>query len=263
MFEDIVREESRPADVGKLTFDCLNGSGWSSCKGIRQLLRQWCDDIPSEVQRELRSCFRTKNGRQHVAAFFELYLYELLSKLGFGLEFHPHIEEKGTRPDFKILKDGKPLLYLEATFVALPDGPHGRDSCGSAPHVEIRESIQNRAGLYGKIDLPYVIAVNVIDELGVDDIDIGNALLGEEQLKVVFREKKMIRRSPGRVPNGLWHGPRGPRNRRVSAALIAINLSPWNFAEALPMLWHNPWAAYPLARDIWPLPQLVPDLGND
>ena len=119
MFEDIVREESRPADVVKLSFDCLNGSGWSNCKGIRQLLRQWCDDIPSEVQRELRSCFRTKNGRQHFAAFFELYLYELLSKLGFGLEFHPHIEEKGTRPDFKILKeydDPVPFLNNQTAF---------------------------------------------------------------------------------------------------------------------------------------------------
>jgi len=45
----------------------------------------------------------------------------LLSKSGFSVEIHPVVSNKATHPDFKVLKDGKPLFYLEATLAALSD----------------------------------------------------------------------------------------------------------------------------------------------
>jgi len=288
LFDDITGKGREPKELAEPSFDYLNSSVRPRCARIRDLLEQWYNHLPPEVQPELRSRFRTKDDQQHLGAFFELYLHELLSRLGFGVEFHPQIEKKGTHPDFKVLQDGKPLLYLEATLAAPSDtetaagvredrvydvlskmnssnfhiGVKVPGPPATSPHIGIRESIQDKASKYGKLDLPYVIAVNVIDELGVDDIDVSNALLGEEQGTAIFRENSLIEGRPGRKPNGAWHGPRGPQNRRVSAALIAVNLFPGNSAKVIPMLWHNPWARIPLTQDIWPLPQLVPDFGT-
>ncbi|GAH72403.1 unnamed protein product, partial [marine sediment metagenome] len=99
-------------------------------------------------------------------------------------------------------------------------------------------------------------------EFGVDDIDISNALFGEEQVTIIFHRNNVIGQKPNRKPNGAWYGPNGPQNKRVSAALIAVNLYPWSIAKVTPILWHNPWASCPLATDTWPLPQLVSGENN-
>lgn len=257
-FEDVT-QRSEWAEGLKPRLDDLRGSTRGTDAGLRRLLEQWGRKFPPEVQAIVNSCFHTKDNGQHLHAFFELYLLELFSKLGFGIEFHPPGEEKGTLPKFQVLKGEKPLLYLTAT-VALPfQGQRAPGPGANSPHLQIRQSIQDVASQCGKVDLPFIIAMDVISELGVDDIDISNALLGEEQSSVVFRDNSPLRRRPGRKRNGAWRGPKGPVNRRVSAVLVAVNLSPWNFAKVIPRLWHNPWAKYPLTQDIWPLPQLVPE----
>ncbi len=106
--------------------------------------------------------------------------------------------------------------------------------------------------------MPYIVAINVINEFGVDNIDISNALFGEEQI-IFIRKNRVTEELFQRKPNGAWYGPNGPQNTRVSAVLIAINLSPWKIAKITPVLWHNPWAKYPLPSDIWQLSQMVPD----
>ena len=362
LFDEIDRDYIGPALYAEPMFDYLNRCARLECKRIRNLLEQWFRNFPSEVQDELRARFRSKDDRQHLAAFFELYLHELLSKSGFSVEIHPTMSNKATQPDFKVLKDEKPLFYLEATLAALSDEdtsakarenqvydtlnrmkspnffigvkvrrapttnppgkkmrsflqnnlssldpdevtkqfeqgglealPHwnwehdgwqitffplpkkpearGKPSvrpiglqihgaCFLTPHVGIRKSIQDKASKYGKIDLPYIVAINVINEFGIDEIDISNALFGEEQVTIIFRGNNVIEQKPNRKPNGAWYGPNGPQNKRVSAALIAVNLTPWNIAKVTPVLWHNPWANYPLPPDTWQLPQLVPD----
>lgn len=365
LFDKINRDYTGPALYAEPMFHYLNDSARFECKRIRNLLEQWFKDFSSEVQDELRVRFRSKDDRQHLGAFFELYLHELLFKSGFSVEIHPIISNRATHPDFKVLKDGKPLFYLEATLAALSDrdtsakarenqvydtlnrmkspnffigvkvhgvattNPPGakmrsflenklstldpdmvakqfeksglealpswdwkyndwqvtffpipkkteargkpdvrliglqlQDIRWVTPHVGIRESIRDKATKYGELDLSYIVAINVIDEFGVDDIDISNALFGEEQVTIIFRGNNVIGQKPNRKPNGAWYGPNGLQNKRVSAALITVNLSPWNIAKVTPSLWHNPWASHPLAPDTWPLPQLVPGEDN-
>ena len=108
-----------------------------------------------------------------------------------------------------------------------------------------------------------MIAINVIDEFGVDDIDISNALFGEEQVTVGFHSNHSVDQIVGRKPNGTWYGPNGPQKKRVSAVLVAVNLYPWSIAKTTLVLWHNPWADKALSQDIWPLAQLVPDAANN
>lgn len=363
LFDDIDRNHTGPALYAQPSFDYLNRSARLECQRIRDLLEQWFEDFPSEVQDDLRARFRSEDDRQHLSAFFELYLHELLSKSGFSVEVHPAPGGRATHPDFKVLKDGKPLFYLEATLAAFSDedasakarenqvydtinkmkspdffiglkahrapatNPPGKKICRflenklsnldpdvvakqleqgglkALPHwdfehdgwkitffpipkkpeargkpgvrpigllmqdvhlgnsdVVIRRAIQKKANKYGKLDLPYIVAINVIDKFA-DGIDISEALFGKEEFTVSFPGNKLI--GVRRKPNGAWFGPKGPQNQRVSGALFIVDLSPWNLDEVTPCLWHNPWANRTLASDIWPLPQLIPDFKNN
>lgn len=121
LFAEIDRDYTGPALYTESMFDFFNRSARSECKRIRKLLEQWFEDFPSEIQDKLWAHFQTKDDRQHLAAFFELYLHELLSKSGFSVKIHPIVSNRVTHPDFKVLKDGKPLFYLEATLAALSD----------------------------------------------------------------------------------------------------------------------------------------------
>lgn len=132
-----------------------------------------------------------------------------------------------------------------------------------APHIGIRNSLQDKATKYGQLNLPYVAAINMLDELGVDDDDVSNALFGEEQETVLLRRSDLMQHISGRESNGVWYGPKGPQNRGVSAVLIAVNLYPWSMTKVTPILWHNPWANHTMPRYVWPLPQTAPDFENN
>lgn len=362
LFDEMNRDYIGPALYNEPKFNYLNRSARSECEKICNLLEQWFKNFPSEVQDELRTRFRSKDNRQHLSAFFEIYLYQLLSNSGFTCEIHPTLADRTTHPDWKVLNSKKPLFYLEATLAALSDtdtsakarenqvydtlnrmkspnffiwvevhgtpttNPSGANirkflqrklsnldpnmiakqfeegglealphwnwedkdwqitffpipkneargkpdvrSIGGkmddalrlvAPHIRIKKSIQDKATKYGNLDLPYIVAINVTDEFMVDDIDIANALFGEEQLTTILSRNKVIGHKFSRKPNGVWYSLNGAQNRRVSAALFVVNLTPGNITKITPVLWHNPWANYPLSPDIWPLPQLVPD----
>lgn len=123
----------------------------------------------------------------------------------------------------------------------------------------MKTAISKKATKYGDLDLPFVVAVNVID-IFVHDEDIMNALFGEENFTVTFCPDGTLEHVPGRNKNGAWFGPQGPQNTRVSAVLALLNMNVWNMALQLPKLIHNPWGNCALSYDLWLLPQLVPNL---
>lgn len=64
---------------------------------------------------DLRQRFRAKQSGQFLAAFWELYLHELFSRLGFKALVHPASGRGGTRPDFLVTQD-EMRFYLEAVM---------------------------------------------------------------------------------------------------------------------------------------------------
>ena len=158
------------------------------------------------------------------------------------------------------------------TFRAWPKSPNARGKPGVRPigmrfyeprwigtHLGVRNSIGSKATKYGDLDLPFVVAVNVIDP-DCDETEISNGLFGHENVTFVQDvDGRVVGSYLGRNPDGAWYGPSGPQSTRVSGALMAVGLSPWTIAKVTPTLWHNPWTKAPLASDIWSLPQLVPD----
>lgn len=124
----------------------------------------------------------------------------------------------------------------------------------------LRKMLADKARRYGKLNTPYVIAVNVMDG-GMDNEDALQALYGQEAVQFRTypdgrRESRLIRQM-----NGLWRQHDGPRYKRVSAVLIASRLRPWCMPQSRLTLYVNPWADFPLADEFSDLE--VVRLGKD
>lgn len=113
------------------------------------------------------------------------------------------------------------------------------------PHLAIRTSVEGKAGHYGDLDLPLVVAVTALDQFA----DLGSAvdaLFGTAAVAVRGDEARHIRNT-----DGAWRGPGGPVNTRVSAVLFVPRLSAWDLAQRAFTLIHNPWAQRPLPPAPW------------
>ena len=158
---------------------------------------------------------------------------------------------------------------LSLTFTPMPKDPEVRGQAGARAvgvvmpmagrmvrtHDDIRAAIEGKAAKYGALELPLVVAVNVMDDF-CDDIDISNALFGEERVVAVRQPDGQCRDERGtRIPNGAWRGRAGPRNTLVSAVVITHQLSPSTLRVCAVEVIHNPWAAHPLPPGSLPFPQ--------
>ncbi len=359
LFDVGPRTENRLKLASESHFSFYNLSAEAHVETVRHLLENWFTRYPDEAKDELRARLRGDDTNFH-GAFFELYLHELLTRMGYQVLLHPDIEGEPKHPDFLVLREGEPLFYLEATvvgpsrqeiaaakreavvydalnevhspdffigvrievdskkpppgaklsrriqkwlrtldydelqsihqpgnlaqlptflwddgdwvvrFTALPKKPDHRGEPGVLPignwtgtadwvnyRARLRSSLSKKARAYRNLDRPFLLAVNVLDE-NITGAEFGEALLGELCI-VVPRTDDDPNDQPAELhkPNGVWRGPRGPQNRRLSAVLFARNLVVWSLHRA-PILCHNPWAAHPLPPDLWPLPQQPP-----
>jgi len=109
----------------------------------------------------------------------------------------------------------------------------------------IRNAVQRKAGRYGELAFPYIIAVNVLSDF-VDRTDEVEALFGDEQW-------------PGepRIANGVWRGVGGPQNTRVSGVAIFERLEQSNLPRVVSCLYHNPWAVRLYQGELDRLPHAV------
>jgi len=161
-------------------------------------------------------------------------------------------------------------------FYPIPKSPSMRGRPGVRPigtqsfepkfvdaSTPIKDTIVGKAGRYGDLDLPYVIAVNSLDENSVDRIDVMDALFGKETYVVAFGPSGAIGEPKiERELNGVWTSKSGPTYTRVSAVLLAIRAMPWTIGSAGVLLIHNPWAQRPYDSELTQLPQGVPQEGR-
>jgi hypothetical protein len=116
-----------------------------------------------------------------------------------------------------------------------------------APSQEVRGGLKKKASRYGKLDHPYLVAINalghhqqegaVIDALlGMPYVSISKSASGEE----IVEER--------RKPDGIWYGPPDgqAQNTGLSGVLAFRQIDPWNFASRTGLLVPNSWAAKPL-----------------
>lgn len=109
------------------------------------------------------------------------------------------------------------------------------------PEVVIKSAVQCKAGRYGDVDLPLVIAVNALEEFA-NISDAINALFGTPSVVVREGEEPLSSRNA----DGAWGGPSGPVYTRASAVLFVERLSAWSVGQRSLRLIVNPWARYPI-----------------
>lgn len=177
-------------------------------------------------------------------------------------------------------RDSVPRWHFEHNgwiidFYPVPKSPKSRDLPGTRPvgiiadaevqvmdsHSAIRNTVIAKANRYGRLDLPYVIAVNALGE-HVENIDIMNALFGEEQIVVNFGCGPQMHKET-RAHNGVWIGPSGIQYKGISAVLITHPFYPYSIPKTPIRLYHNPWARIRCTSHLTRLPQAVPETTPD
>jgi hypothetical protein len=157
------------------------------------------------------------------------------------------------------------LTFVDGDFVAeidvIPKAPEARGKQGVRPlgtypwdarwggtGGAIKAALTRKASRYGSLQLPYILAVNVMSKWGFDRRDVAEALFGLERHSLAHGSLEL---QITRNPDGLWYGPRGPRNRRVSA-VMTTSVLPSNLSAARLCIYHNPFARFAVTEHPWP-----------
>lgn len=120
-------------------------------------------------------------------------------------------------------------------------------------------AVMDKAEKYGRLDLPLIVAVNSLDETCSDHMFM-DALFGTGGIQYTATERgEILNERPYREANGALRGPEGWRSRRASAVLLSPSVGPWTCATKTPILFHHPHPEIPLPKELWPLPQRVPN----
>jgi hypothetical protein len=361
LFDEIKRDDTSPASYSEPKFAYLNRSGRPAFHAIRAVLELWFSQYPHPHCKDLRGRFRSTVDTNHRAAFFELFLHELLLRLGQKVVIHPSVCGTTKEPDFLVTSGNGESFYLECVvaggqsreeaaksavknaihatlnrlhspnffiewevvrtgeavpsarkigtflveklalhdpdevgaaikregfnyrprwlwsdkgwaleFSIIPKSPTLRGKPGVRPmgieiegggwvddRTPLRDAILKKAGKYGKLNLPFVVAVNSLaDHLG--KIDILDALFGKEAFVYTQTPEGVVGPKARRVPDGVWTSPRGTRYTRLSAVLLIHALFPWNIPRCSPCLYLNPFAERRLDCELNRLPRMIP-----
>ena len=122
LFDDIDREPETSMSNRYSAFVAVNQDGSPGEQDRRDKLESWFQKFPSDGQNDLQRRFTSKRHDAHEGAFFELFLHELLTNLGFKVEVHPTLPDSCGRPDFLVC-DGSRCFYLEAATTGRRSGP--------------------------------------------------------------------------------------------------------------------------------------------
>jgi hypothetical protein len=123
----------------------------------------------------------------------------------------------------------------------------------------MRDAISEKAGKYGRLEAPFVVAVNV-PHWSVHPVDIMLALFGWDDVAYGFSVGPDLMKLGMPPPRGVWlegASDHGKRYTRLSAVAFCSHLSPWNIDDNDLCLYNNPWAAYPYDSVLNCLPRCV------
>lgn len=117
------------------------------------------------------------------------------------------------------------------------------------PSQEILPALKGKVSRYGKLELPYLVALNGLSLLHNENA-VHDALFGKDVIRISTGPDGQEVVEQLRQPNGLWYGPPDgqPRNTRLSGVLALNRVDPWNFASKKGVLIANPWTNKPLPQ---------------
>jgi hypothetical protein len=97
-------------------FSYLNSSARPQLGLVRELLETWLSRYTAMEKAELRARLRSPDNWDHAAAFFDLFLHELLVTLECSVIPHPVVLGTNKRPDFLVTSSSSDRFCLEATI---------------------------------------------------------------------------------------------------------------------------------------------------
>jgi len=129
LFDDFVRSYEPPAGYGEFDFEYLNHSANEPIRKVRDVLEDWFSRYPAAERSELMQRFRSHDEHNHTSSFFELWLHELLLRLGCSIRVHPTLPDTAKRVDFLVESPQGHNFYMEAVHV---NGESGEQSKSQA-----------------------------------------------------------------------------------------------------------------------------------
>lgn len=123
VFDDFVRTDESPYGYTEDRFQFYNRSARPAYQQIRGTIESWFSRYPAAEQSDMLRRLKV----DFPSAFFELFLHELLLRLGCNVEVHP---DPGTgssrRPDFLVTDPDGQQFFLEAVLAT--DLPQAKQS---------------------------------------------------------------------------------------------------------------------------------------
>ncbi len=114
LFDNFKRTDTTPAEYQEPVFNAWNRLAWKNAARIREVLEDWFSTYPPQNKHALVSRFRSKRDDNHQGAFFELFLFQLLTRLGYTVTVNPRMPS-GQTPDFVANPQSGECFCLEAT----------------------------------------------------------------------------------------------------------------------------------------------------
>jgi hypothetical protein len=175
-------------------------------------------------------------------------------------------QDTGDLPKFKWEHDGWNITFKPIPIKKERRNKGQRVIGATMPEVRqisiwqsIRDAVKNKGRRYGKLDHPFLVAVNSTG-MFVDKIDEVQALYGQEEFIINVadpgKEPRMSRK-----PNGAWLGPHGPQYKRVSGCWIFNDYNIWNLSNKTSKIYHHPCAnmLLPEFLNIFPSRHVIED----
>lgn len=113
LFKDGPRTDDSPGRHAEGPFEVLSRSARPDLARVRALLEEWFARYPREAQHHMKTRLRA----EWDGAWFELFLHELLLRLGCTAALHPMVPGVSRVPDFLVRPASGEPFYLEAAAV--------------------------------------------------------------------------------------------------------------------------------------------------
>jgi len=112
------RLDTGPAKYSESIFSFLNRSARAEAGRVRDKMEEWLSDYPVNERGRLIASLQSSDDLVFLAAYFELYLFTLLRRLGYSLEVHPATTSGAKKPDLVARETNELGVYVEAILAS-------------------------------------------------------------------------------------------------------------------------------------------------
>jgi len=151
VFDDVARDIDGPPKPGGGQFEYLNRSSRAEAERVRMLIDRLIEGYPKRHLESLIPRLRSRKDRDHISAFFELILHEVLLRSEHRVvDVEPTVPNSTRRPDFLIEAPDGHRFYLEAVTSV---GESSAAAAATARFNEVKRVVDEADARYHFLDL--------------------------------------------------------------------------------------------------------------